>query len=226
MRKRVGSIFACLLILSHVRPQLLCQTEKTTATATPSSAESSLLDALQAEGHVGTYIFYTQSYVDSDDEHVTYKGSVDGFIKDAKLNDCSLDIDFIVADHFSGVVKKQLTGTLEDDELYSATIPLTQKPVLSLSLVEAPPVAISNGTNSVCPTRPSCAFTWLKIAAKDSSIRETKTTNGWLNFAGNTKVFFLPISTPDAGKNLIQQMQAFTDAHCTKSSTAARLPSQ
>jgi len=214
LRKRAGSIFACLLILSHVPPQLLCQSGKDTDTAPPSSAETSLLDALRTEEHAGTYLFYTQSYVDSDNEHVTYKGSVDGFIKNAKLNGCALNIEFIVADRYSGVVKNRPTGPLEDDEQYSAAIPLTHNIALSLSLVEAPPVAISNGTNSVCPTRPSCAFTWLKIVAKDPSIKETKTTNGWLNFAGNAKTFFLPISSPDAGKTLIQQIQAFTAARC------------
>jgi hypothetical protein len=195
-------------------------------TATPSSAESSLLDALQTEEHAGTYLFYTQSYVDSDNEPASYHGSVYGSIKDAKLNGCSLNIDFIIADRYSGVVKKQPTAPTEDDEEYSATIPLTHNLALSLSLVEAPPVAIANGTNSVCDTRPSCAFTWLKINARDSSIRETKTTNGWPEFAGNTKTFFLPISSPDVGKNLIQQIQAFTDAHCDQTSPAARQPSQ
>ena len=210
MRKRAGSIFACLLILSHGRPQLLCQTGNPATTPPPSSAETSLLDALQTEQHAGTYLFYTQSYVDSDNQRVTYNGSVYGFIKHAELKDCSLNVDFIVADRYSGVVKKQPTGSVEDDEEYSATIPLTHNIALSLSLVEAPPVAIANGTNSLCATRPSCAFTWLKIIASDSSIRETRTTNGLLDFAGNTKTFFLPISTPDAGKNLIQQIQSFT----------------
>ena len=145
MRKRAGSIFACLLILSHGRPQLLCQIGKPATTTPPSSAETSLLDALQTEQHAGTYLFYTQSYVDSDNQHVTYNGSVYGFIKHAEVKDCSLNIDFIVADRYSGVVKKQLTGPLEDDEQYSATIPLTHNIALSLSLVEAPPVAIANG---------------------------------------------------------------------------------
>ena len=221
MRKRAGSIFACLLILSHGRPQLLCQIGKPPTTTPPSSAETSLLDALQTEQHAGTYLFYTQSYVDSDNQHVTYNGSVYGFIKHAEVKDCSLNIDFIVADRYSGVVKKQLTGPLEDDELYSATIPLTHNLALSLSLVEAPPVAIARGTNSLCATRPSCAFTWLKIVAKDSSIKETKSTNGVLNFAGNTKTFFLPLSTPNAGKNLIQQIQSFTDVQCTSTAPAS-----
>jgi hypothetical protein len=187
------------------------------------SAETSLLDALQTEQHAGTYLFYTQFYVDSDNEHVAYNGSVYGFIKHAELKNCSLNIDFIVADRYAGVVKKQPTGSWEDDEEYTATIPLTR--TLTLSLVDAPPVAISNGTNSICAARPSCAFSWLKIVANDSSIRETKSTNGLLDFAGNTKTFFLPISTRDAGKNLIQQIQAFTTARCTSTSTA-RLPSQ
>jgi hypothetical protein len=196
------------------------------ATTAPSSAESSLLDALQTEEHAGTYLFYTQSYVDSDNEPATYQGSVYGFIKNAELNGCSLNIGFIVADRYSGVVKKQPTGPLEDDESYSANIPLTHNLADALSLVEAPPVAIANGTNSVCATKPSCVFTWLKFSAKDSSIRETKMTNGWLSFAGNTKVFFLPISSPDAGNNLIQQILAFTAARCTQTSTAATPPSQ
>lgn len=225
MRNRAGSIFACLLILSHVRPQLLCQTGKATATTAPSSAGSSLLDALQSEEHAGAYLFYTQSYVDSDNEPVTYQGSVDDFIKEEKLNGCTLNLDFVLADHFSGVVKKRPTGTLEDDELYSANVLLSHNLANSLALVDAPPAAIANGTNSVCAARPSCAFTWLKFNAKDSSIRETRTTNGWLNFAGNTKVFFLPISSPDAGKNLIQQIQAFTAARCAQTSTALATPS-
>jgi len=216
LRKRAGPIVACLLILSHVKPQLLCQSGKGMATTVSLPAESSLQDTLHAEEQTGTVLFYTQSYVDSDNQRVNYHGSVYGFIKNAELKDCSLNVDFILADHFSGVVKKQPTGSLEDDELYSATIPLTH--ILALSLVDAPPTAIANGTNSVCATRPSCAFTWLKITAKDSSIRETRTTNGWLDFAGNTKTFFLPISTPDAGRNLIQQIQSFADAACSQTS--------
>lgn len=219
MRKGVAWKFACLLIVAHVRPQLLCQSGNGIGGMTASPAESSLLDTLQAEEHAGTYLFYTQSYVDSEDEPVTYQGSIYGFIQEAKLNGCSLNVDFILADRFSGTVKQKPTGALEDDELYSANVPLTHNLANSLSLVEAPPAAIANGTNSVCATRPSCAFTWLKVDARDSSIVETRTTNGWLDFAGNTKVFFLPISSPDAGKNVIKEMQAVTDA-CGQTSKA------
>ena len=126
MRKRAGSIFACLLLLSHARPQLLCQTGKPATTPPPSSAETSLLDALQNEQHAGTVLFYTQTYIDADNQRVAYSGSVYGFIKHVELKDCSLNIDFIVADRYSGVVKKQPTGSVEDDEEYSATIPLTR----------------------------------------------------------------------------------------------------
>ena len=38
------------------------------------------------------------------------------------------------------------------------------------------------------------------------------------------KHFFFPISTPDAGKNLIQQIQTFTTAHCPQTSTTTAPP--
>lgn len=219
MRMRVGSMFACLLLVGHAGLQLLCQSRKGMESTTGSLAETSLLDALRTEEQAGALLSYTQSYVDTDNEPVTYRGSVYGFIKEAQLHGCLLNINFIIADHFSGVVKHRQTGTLEDDESYSANVRLTQNIADSLSLIEGPPTAIASGTNSLCATRPSCAFTWLEIKAKDSSIRETRTIDGWLDFAGNSNRIVLPISSLDAGKQLIKRIQAFTDARCGQTST-------
>lgn len=224
MGKRARSISTCLLMLGNLTVQLLCQSGNDIASTTGSVAQSSLLDALHAEERSGTYLFYTQSYVDSDNEHVTYHGSVSGFIKDAQLNGCTLTIDYIVADHFSGVVKKHPTPTLEDDEVYSATILLTPNIANSLVLIQGRPTAVANDTNSVCTEKSSCAFTWLQMKSKHSAIRETVTTNGWPRFAGNVNAFVLPVSSTDAGNRLIQQMQSFTEARCSPASTASAHP--
>lgn len=218
MGKRISAILTSLLAISQVLPQLLCQSKDDPGGMNRALASRTLIQAIQAEQQTGTYLFYSQHYLDTENQYVSYRGSVSGFIKSAKLNECLLTIDFIIADRFSGFVAKKGTGTLEDDELYSTAFILTPKLAHSLSLIEAPPAEVADGTNSICVKNPSCDFAWLAVQAKGMPIRETKTTNDWLDFNGNVSRSFIPVSSLEIGKQLIKELQIFTDESCSHNS--------
>lgn len=218
MGKRISAILTSLLTISHLVPQLLCQSKNDPGGTNRALATRTLIQAVQAEQQTGTYLLYAQHYVDTENQYVSYRGSISGFIKSAKLNGCLLTIDFIIADRFSGFVAKKGTGTLEDDELYSTAFTLTPNLAHSLSLIEAPPAEVADGTNSICVKNPSCDFAWLAVQAKGMPIRETKTTNDWVDSNGNVSRSFIPVSSLEAGKQLIKELQIFTNNRCQQAS--------
>lgn len=207
-------IAAGLLVTGIVMPQLLCQSSKTVDGTDGASVQSDLISAAEAEERKGEYVFYTQSYVDSEKQKVSYRGSIYGAIQNVVLDGCLLKVNIQIVDKFSGVVGKKQTGEQADSQHYSVRLTLTSKIADALQLVEARPVQLANGTNSVCPEKPSCAFTWIAIREPKTLIKESRTTNEFVDFDGHTDHFLVPVSSADAGKQLIQRIRTLAQAHC------------
>jgi hypothetical protein len=214
-------IFIALLLLfaGLGRPQLHCQDSKAPDKVDAVSAQTEFLRAAEAEQKKGTYIFYTQSFIDKENQKAIYRGSIYGALKSVELHGCSLKVGIEIVDKFSGFVGKKPTGDLADSQQYSFSLTLTTDVAKTLSLVEARPIQLSSSTRSVCAEKPSCAFTWLAIQATGPSIKESRITNEAVDFNGRADRFLIPVSSADAGHQLIGLIQNFANASC-KSSTA------
>jgi hypothetical protein len=162
------------------------------------------------------------SFIDEENKKVSYRGSIYGVIKTVKLEGCHLAIDVLIVDKFSGLVGNKRTGDQEDSQLYSIRFPLSNEIAATLKLVEARPVQLAGGTNSVCVEKPSCVFTWLAIESKGPAIGERRITNELIDFDGQTDRFLVPMSSSDSGKQLIEIIQSLADVQCKALALSAR----
>jgi hypothetical protein len=205
----VGCLFAGI-----VAPISFCQTVGPSQAPQPSAAEKELRAEIETEERRGEYTFYTQSFVDKENQKVAYSGSVYGAIKDFAVDGCSISIDTVLIDSFAGIVGRKQTGRLEDDSRFSIRLLLTREIVDRLAVVEARPVELAHATNSVCTERSPCTFTWLRIQTRQPIIRETKSTNHLLVFDGTVDRFLLPVSSAQSAKEIIERLKNFAYADC------------
>jgi sporulation protein YlmC with PRC-barrel domain len=107
------------------------------------------LDLAAAEAKRGVAVFYTQSFIDKENQRATYQGSVYGAIQEVKMNGDEMTIETLMVDKFSGTVGKAPTGAQQDSYLYSVTFVLTGEIVRSLMLVQARPAPLGAHTNTI-----------------------------------------------------------------------------
>ncbi len=213
------SALAVFVLFSLIGPQSLCQGRNPDGEVDPATAQRNLLLVAEAETKKGAYVFYTQHYIDKENQKAVYRGSVYGALKAFKLEGCSLKVDVVIVDKFSGTVGGKLTGDQADSQQYTFSLALTSEIAHALALIEARPAQLGGATNSVCAEKPSCAFTWLAIRTTGSSIKESRMTNEFVDFDGPADRFLIPVSSPEAGRQLIRQIQDFANAQCKSPST-------
>jgi len=207
-------VFVWLAALIFSGPHLPCQAGSGQAEMQRAPAESNLLDVIEAEAKRGAYLSYTQSYVDSEKERVSYHGSIHGAIKSVEVNGCTLKLSVEIVDYFSGVVDHNRLGPQEERSFYTASFTLTNAIANALTIVEARPTQLANGTKFSCSANASCTFTWLVIQATDQAIKETRTTNRLVDFNGNTRRFLVPLSSAEVGKELMGRMRSLAESSC------------
>jgi hypothetical protein len=213
-RGTIRVLLAGCLLAGPVPPIVFCQAIGALQAAQPGAVEKELRAEFDTEERRGEYTFYTQSFVDKENQRVAYSGSVYEAIKDFAIDACSISIDTVLVDSFAGIVGKKQTGKLQDDSRSSICLLLTREIADRLAVVEARPVELAPATNSVCTERPSCTFTWLQIQTKLPVIRETKWTNHSLVFDGTVNHFLLPVSSAQRAKEIIERLQNFAYADC------------
>ena len=205
---------AALVLFSLIRLQSLCQESHVSGKNDAATAQAEFFRAAEAEEKRGAYILYDQRYIDKENQKAVYRGSIYGALKAVNLDGCLLKIDVVIVDKFSGVVGGKQTGELADSQQYTFSLTLTSEIARALALVEARPIQLARETNSVCAEKPSCAFTWMAIQAPGSAIRESRVTNEFVDYRGDAGRFLIPLSSPDAGRQLISQIQDLANARC------------
>lgn len=203
-----------LLVTLLARPNALGQINSSFVGEDGVSAERNLVTSIESEEKKGVSVFYTQAFVDTENQRTFYNGSIYGAINAIKVNGCQIQIDFTVADSFSGVVGKTPTGHLQDISSYSVIFNLTSKIADDLRIIEARPIQLRLSTHAVCSERSSCSFTWLRIKTKNSEIRETRITNDSVDFQGKVDRILIPLSSADSGDQLIGLFRSFARARC------------
>jgi len=217
MRLRAAAVarFTLLvLIVSGTRDfQSLAQSPGGSAIAVSSSSEEGLIRSAYAERDRGVTLFYTQHYR-SDGKLVLLKGSLYAAITAFGVNQCKLAIGTTVVDHYAGQIGKGKIGDTFGTDIYSVQLFLTQEIADSLTLVEATPRQLESGTSATCEDGRACRIHWLELRAKSPVMHLTTTTNdvagydGFVkNFDAQVDQFRMPVSSRDAGKELISNLQ-------------------
>jgi hypothetical protein len=205
MRSLAGYVLFCVVGITEGRSQ---QSDQAL------SRSSELASLTAEEARRGIYVFYTQSFVDEENKRASYRGSVYGAIQKFGLNGCELEIQAMIVDKFAGTVGNRPTGELQDTYRYSATVMLSPEIAGALTLIEARPAQLGPNTHSVCEQDSSCSFQWLRIEAKQKSIRETSTVNDSPSFNGQVTRFVVPISSAEMGKRLIDVLRTIAGSRC------------
>lgn len=206
----------CAIVLAMPNPWVAAQDTADKVPLTAAAARNDLIRSFQAENRRGTYIFYTQAY-GLHGRRVEFHGSIFGVIQDVQANGCELKIGSEIVDLYSGSIGRKLIGQTQNKYTTSVDFKLTPKMAADLNIVDARPVRqLAEGTNTVCSGGRPCSLTWLQLKADAPVIEMTEITNDVADYDGDIKdfdgsveQFLLPVSSADAGTELIAKMRVF-----------------
>ena len=174
----------------------------------------SLRTQMESEKSKGEWIFYHERFVDADNQLAQYQGSIFAAVQSMKIEECQVNLDTVVVDHFSGIVGNSGTGEQQDTTRSEISFTVTQAIVDTLQLIEARPAQLRRTTRAICDENPSCELTWIQVKDKGRRIRERVTTNGQLDFSGFSGTATFPVSSPDAGATVMRNLRALATSKC------------
>gem|GEM_PF-3060304 len=180
-----------------------------------------LMRSFQDESKRGAYLFYSQSYR-AHRHLVVLHGSLFGEIQEAHADGCGLAIRSEIVDTYSGTVGDKTVSRTQSKYLASIRLQLTRELAADLRVVAARPVRqLPVGTNAVCSDSRQCMLTWITLRTNAPAIKLTEFTNDVSDYDGDVKDFdglvrqlWLPVSSIDAGNDLVEKLKAFAQS-CT-----------
>lgn len=207
-----------LLILNGVAAMYsrsFAQGPGATASSIPEARENGLVNTADAEEKRGIALFYTQKYR-SQGKPVLFTGTLYSGITDFKVKKCDLIISTTIVDRYSGQIGNSQVKDTQSVYNNSAEFELTPEIADSLRVSEGRPKQLPIGTNPTCAEKQGCTIYWLEFRAKRLVMKFKSMTNdvtdydGFVtNFDGMVDEFWIPISSPDAGKDLISHLQSY-----------------
>ena len=173
------------------------------AQMTPEGGE--LVDFIAAEQQRGSVLTYAQSYVDDENEKVSYKGTLYAGIHHFKLDECKVTVRVAIQDTYSGAIEHrnfgrvhlEQTGVLRDDTVYEYRFGLGELGADAVHALSAVPAQLNIHTIVRCEEDRSCNLSWIKITAPNSGIAETRTVNGIQDIDSKAKAIVLPMASPE-----------------------------
>jgi hypothetical protein len=181
-------------------------TPATSARAQISSEGGALLDFITSEQQHGSVLTYTQSYIDDQNERVSYTGTLYTGIQLFKLDGCKVMARIAVEDRFSGAIEhksgfgrvhSEQTGRLTDDTVYEYRFSLSELSAAGIHDLLAVPAQLNINTNVRCEEDRSCNLSWLRIMAPPGEIAETRTVNGIQDKESRVTSIVLPMASPE-----------------------------
>jgi hypothetical protein len=214
-----NSLLICVIVVAMPNPGAVAQSAADRALLTAVTARNDLILSFQAASKRGTSIYYTQAY-GPHERRVEFHGSIFGAIQDVKADGCDLKIKSELVDLYSGNIGHKLVGQTQNEYITSLDFTLTPKMAAGLKIVDARPVRqLTEGTNAVCSGGKQCSLTWLTLVTHGLVIHLTETASDVADYDGEIKdfdgsvdQFFLPVSSANAGNELIAKMQAFAQS--------------
>jgi hypothetical protein len=170
---------------------------------TPEGGE--LVDFIAAEQQRGSVLTYAQSYVDDENEKVSYKGTLYAGIHHFKLDECKATVRVAIQDTYSGAIEHrnfgrvhlEQTGELRDETVYEYRFGLGELGGDAVHALSAVPAQLNIHTTVRCEEDHSCNFSWIQIAASNGAIAETRTVNGIQDVDSKAKAIVLPMASPE-----------------------------
>jgi hypothetical protein len=195
------AIFVLLIITQVSRPNLYSQM---------SSEGGALLEFIASEQQHGSVLTYSQSYIDDQNEQVSYTGTLYTGIQLFKLDGCKVMARVAVEDRFSGAtdhksgfgrVHTERTGYLTDDTVYEYRFSLSELSVDGIHDLLAMPAQLNVNTSVRCEEDRSCNLSWLRLIAPHGAIAETRTVNGIQDKDSRVTSIVLPMVSPEIAAN-------------------------
>jgi hypothetical protein len=173
------------------------------AQMTPEGGE--LVDFIAAEQQRGSVLTYAQSYVDDENEKVSYKGTLYAGIHHFELDECKVTVRVDIQDTYSGAIEHrnfgrvhlEQTGELRDDTVYAYRFDLGELGADAVHALSAVPAQLNIHTTVRCEEDRSCNLSWIQIAPPNGGIAETRTVNGIQDLDSKTKAMVLPMASPE-----------------------------
>jgi hypothetical protein len=173
------------------------------AQMTPEGGE--LVDFIAAEQQRGSVLTYAQSYVDDENEKVSYKGTLYAGIHHFKLDECKVTVRVDIQDTYSGAIEHtnfgrvhlEQTGELRDDTVYAYRFDLGELGADAVHALSAVPAQLNIHTTVRCEEDRSCNLSWIQIAPPNGGIAETRTVNGIQDPDSKAKAMVLPMASPE-----------------------------
>ena len=149
---------------------------------------------------------YAQSYVDDENEKVSYKGTLYAGIHDFKLDECKVAVQVAIQDTYTGAIEHrnfgrvhlEQTGELRDDTVYEYRFGLGELSADAVHALSAVPGQLNIHTTVRCEEDRSCNLSWIQITAPNSGMAETRTVNGIQDVDSKAKAIVLPMASPEA----------------------------
>jgi hypothetical protein len=164
-----------------------------------------LLNFIATEQQRGSVLTYAQSYVDDDNERVSYKGTLYAGIHLFKLDECKLTARVAIQDRYSGAIEHrkfgrvhwEQMGDLKDDSVYEYRLSLGELNADAVHALSAVPAQLNFNTSVRCEEDRSCNLSWIQITAQDSKIAETRTDNGIQDVDSKATSIVLPMASSE-----------------------------
>lgn len=212
-------VFVALLAIPALAA---AQSSANIETRTTGAIREDLMRSFQLESKRGTSIFYTQAYKVKG-RRVEFHGSIFGVIDGVEPDGCELRIKSEIVDLYSGNIGNNLAGRTQSKYISSVDFKLSAQLAADLQVVPARPVRqLAVGSNAMCAGARQCTMTWIKAKTERNSIHLTEFTDDVADYDGEVKdfdgsvnQFWLPVSSNDAGIELIEKMRAYAQV-CSK----------
>jgi hypothetical protein len=195
---------ACLNIVRRAVLVLFAVALNAQAQMTPEGGE--LVDFIAAEQQRGSVLTYAQSYVDDENEKVSYKGTLYAGIHHFRLDECKVTVQVAIQDTYAGAIEHrnfgrvhlEQTGELRDDTVYEYRFGLGELSADAVHAQRAVPGQLNIHTTVRCEEDRSCNLSWIQITAPTSGMAETRTVNGIQDVDSKAKAIVLPMASPEA----------------------------
>ena len=195
------------------------------AQTTPEGGE--LLKFIASEQQRGSVLTYSQSYVDDQNERVSYHGTLYAGIHLFKLEECKVTAQVAVEDRYSGAiehrglgrVRLEPTGELKDDTVYEYRFNLGDLSADGVHALRAIPAQLNKNTRVQCEEDRSCTLAWILITTPSHNIAETSTVNGLQDVDSRAASLVLPIASSDLADQAAKLFNATIRA-CSVNSSA------
>ena len=216
---RWAVLLTCVIVVYMQNARVVAQHPAGASSLSFSAARDDLIRSIQSESKKGTTISYTQAYGPRG-RRVEFHGSIFGVIQGFQADGCELKIESVLVDLYSGSIGGKLVGRTQTKYATTIDFKLTPKMAADLKAVTARPVQqLAEGTNAVCAGGRQCDLTWLKLTADAPVIREVEVADDLADYNGDVKDFdgwvsqvFLPVSSVEAGNDLIAKMRGLAQS--------------